>query len=81
MGEFETQVKFLKNMADIHGIDQELLQKMVYDALVWSSLNGLVVADRSVKVSVDVLCLLFGFWMLKMVYGEMVVDFLYCFSC
>ncbi|XP_022159486.1 glutathione synthetase, chloroplastic [Momordica charantia] len=51
VGEFETQVKFLKTMADIHGIDQELLQKMVYDALVWSSLNGLVVADRSVKRS------------------------------
>ncbi|KAG6585761.1 Glutathione synthetase, chloroplastic, partial [Cucurbita argyrosperma subsp. sororia] len=38
-------------MADIHGIDQELLKKMVYDALVWSSLHGLVVGDKSVKRS------------------------------
>ena len=65
-------MKSLKTMVDIHGIDQELLKKMVYDALVWSSLHGLVVGDKSVKVSVsavyriDVLCLLFGFCMLKM---------------
>ncbi|XP_023001959.1 glutathione synthetase, chloroplastic-like isoform X3 [Cucurbita maxima] len=38
-------------MADIHGIDQELLNKIVYDALVWSSLHGLVVGDKSVKRS------------------------------
>ncbi|XP_022951294.1 glutathione synthetase, chloroplastic-like [Cucurbita moschata] len=51
VGEFETQVKSLKTMVDIHGIDQELLKKMVYDALVWSSLHGLVVGDKSVKRS------------------------------
>lgn len=73
-GEFETQVKSLKTMADIHGIDQELLEKMVYDALVWSSLHGLVVGDRAVKVSVsavyrvDALCLLLGLQMLKYVF-------------
>ncbi|CAK9328344.1 unnamed protein product [Citrullus colocynthis] len=53
-GEFETQVKSLKTMADIHGIDQEMLEKMVYDALVWSSLHGLVVGDRAVKRSGEV---------------------------
>ncbi|KAL0558374.1 hypothetical protein IC582_002936 [Cucumis melo] len=52
--EFETQAKSLKTMADVHGIDQELLQEMVYDALVWSSLHGLVVGDRSVKRSGEV---------------------------
>ncbi|XP_022951296.1 glutathione synthetase, chloroplastic-like isoform X1 [Cucurbita moschata] len=51
VGEFETQVKSFKTMADIHGIDQELLNKIVYDALVWSSLHGLVVGDKSVKRS------------------------------
>ena len=80
VGEFETQVKYLKTMADIHGIDQELLNTIVYDALVWSSLHGLVVGDKSVKVSVsavyrmDVLCLLFGFCLLKMSYDC-------CFCC
>ena len=51
-GEFDTQAKSLRTMADVHGIDRELLQEMVYDALVWSSLHGLVVGDKSVKVSV-----------------------------
>ncbi|KAI3440408.1 Glutathione synthetase (GSH-S) [Psidium guajava] len=32
-------------------IDQDLVDKMVYDALVWSSLHGLVVGDRNVKRS------------------------------
>ncbi|XP_048127676.1 glutathione synthetase, chloroplastic isoform X2 [Rhodamnia argentea] len=32
-------------------IDQDLVDKMVYDALVWSSLHGLVVGDRNVKIS------------------------------
>ncbi|KAM7476987.1 hypothetical protein LguiB_024230 [Lonicera macranthoides] len=34
-----------------HNIEKELLEKMVYDALVWSSLHGLVVGDRSVQRS------------------------------
>uniref|UniRef100_A0A7N0V400 Glutathione synthetase n=2 Tax=Kalanchoe fedtschenkoi TaxID=63787 RepID=A0A7N0V400_KALFE len=36
---------------DVHGIGEELVGKMVYDALVWCSLHGLVVGDRSVKRS------------------------------
>jgi hypothetical protein len=40
-----------KPMFDYHGIDQDLLQEMVYDALVWSSLHGLVIGDKSVQVS------------------------------
>lgn len=35
---------------DFHGIDQKLVDKMVYDALVWSSLHGLVVGDKSNQV-------------------------------
>ncbi|XP_062144107.1 glutathione synthetase, chloroplastic [Alnus glutinosa] len=40
-----------KPMFDYHGIDQDLLQEMVYDALVWSSLHGLVIGDKSVQRS------------------------------
>lgn len=32
-------------------IDQDLVDEMVYDALVWSSLHGLVVGDRNIEVS------------------------------
>ncbi|CAI9271877.1 unnamed protein product [Lactuca saligna] len=46
------QKSFVKNpMSDPHTIDSELLQKLVYDALVWSSLHGLVVGDRNVQRS------------------------------
>lgn len=38
-------------LLDFHGIDQDLVEKIVYDALVWSSLHGLVVGDKSVQVS------------------------------
>ncbi|KAI3794579.1 hypothetical protein L1987_37211 [Smallanthus sonchifolius] len=38
-------------MSNPHTIDSELLQKLVHDALVWSSLHGLVVGDRSVERS------------------------------
>ncbi|CAB4315557.1 unnamed protein product [Prunus armeniaca] len=38
-------------LLDFHGIDQELVEKIVYDALVWSSLHGLVVGDKSVQRS------------------------------
>lgn len=40
-----------KPVVDFHGIDQQLVDKMVYDALVWSSLHGLVVGDKSIPVS------------------------------
>ncbi|KAH1082889.1 hypothetical protein J1N35_022650 [Gossypium stocksii] len=36
-----------KPIVDRHGIDDGLIQKIVYDALVWSSLHGLVVGDRN----------------------------------
>ncbi|XP_071735471.1 glutathione synthetase, chloroplastic [Rutidosis leptorrhynchoides] len=38
-------------MSDPHSIDSQLLQKLVHDALVWSSLHGLVVGDRNVERS------------------------------
>ncbi|XP_061348458.1 glutathione synthetase, chloroplastic-like [Gastrolobium bilobum] len=36
---------------DHHRIDQKLLQNIAYDALVWSSLHGLLVGDKSVQRS------------------------------
>lgn len=36
------------------GVLPELVEKMTYDALVWSSLNGLVVGDRRVQVPYSV---------------------------
>lgn len=48
----ETQEGFSTNPTlDFHGIDQKLVDKMAYDALVWSSLHGLVIGDKSVQVS------------------------------
>ncbi|XP_068341512.1 glutathione synthetase, chloroplastic-like [Pyrus communis] len=48
----ETQEGVSKRpMIDFHGIDEGLVEKMVYDALVWSSLHGLVVGDKSVQRS------------------------------
>ncbi|KAL9272544.1 Glutathione synthetase, chloroplastic-like protein [Drosera capensis] len=35
----------------IHGIEEEVVKKMVYDALVWYSMNGLLAGDRAVKRS------------------------------
>ncbi|KAK3031600.1 hypothetical protein RJ639_035606 [Escallonia herrerae] len=51
--EIKTQEEIgVKNpMAHPHSLDQELLEQLVYDALVWSSLRGLVVGDRSVQRS------------------------------
>nr|GFB21611.1 glutathione synthetase [Tanacetum cinerariifolium] len=34
-------------MANPHTIDPQLLNKLVHDALVWSSLHGLVVGDKN----------------------------------
>ncbi|PON85508.1 Glutathione synthase [Trema orientale] len=39
---------------DFHGIDPKLVDKMVYDSLVWSSLHGLVVGDKSIQRSGEV---------------------------
>ncbi|KAM1490503.1 hypothetical protein FF2_033106 [Malus domestica] len=48
----ETQEGVSKGpMIDFHGIDEGLVEKMVYDALVWSSLHGLLVGDKSVQRS------------------------------
>lgn len=44
---------------DYHLIDQKLLQNIVYDALVWSTLNCLLVGDKSVQVYLSYCCLLF----------------------
>ncbi|XP_076883778.1 glutathione synthetase, chloroplastic-like [Bidens hawaiensis] len=38
-------------MSNPHAIDSELLQKLVLDALVWTSLHGLVVGDRNLERS------------------------------
>lgn len=50
--EMETQKDqdFVKPSFDPHSIDPELVQKMAYDALVWSSLHGLVVGERNSQV-------------------------------
>ncbi|KAM5561344.1 glutathione synthetase, chloroplastic [Rosa sericea] len=47
----ETQDESSTRPINVDGIDQELVNKMVYDALVWSSIHGLVVGDRSVQRS------------------------------
>ncbi|CAK9174694.1 unnamed protein product [Ilex paraguariensis] len=50
--EMEAQEEIsIKPIYDPHSIDQELLQKLVYDALVWSSLHGFVVGDKNVERS------------------------------
>ncbi|XP_054812564.1 glutathione synthetase, chloroplastic-like [Prosopis cineraria] len=38
-------------VSDHHPIDQRMLQNMAFDALVWSSLHGLLVGDKSVERS------------------------------
>lgn len=40
-----------KPMFDVEKFDDEFVQKLVYDALVWSSLHGLVVGDKTYQVS------------------------------
>lgn len=39
-----------KPMFDVEKFDDEFVQKLVYDALVWSSLHGLVVGDKTYQV-------------------------------
>ncbi|KAL9320306.1 hypothetical protein ACSQ67_012145 [Phaseolus vulgaris] len=41
----------LSPLFDYHRLDQQLLRTIAYDALVWCSLHGLLVADKSVKNS------------------------------
>ncbi|KAI4301841.1 hypothetical protein L6164_035081 [Bauhinia variegata] len=41
-------------ITDYHAIDKKLLDKMAYDALVWSSLHGLVVGDKSIERSASI---------------------------
>lgn len=38
---------------DLETVDEDLVQQMIYDALVWSSLHGLVVGDKNVQVSYE----------------------------
>ncbi|KAI9099004.1 hypothetical protein K1719_024771 [Acacia pycnantha] len=38
-------------LSEYHAINQQLLHKIAYDALVWSSLHGLVTGDKSVERS------------------------------
>ncbi|KFK26472.1 hypothetical protein AALP_AA8G253600 [Arabis alpina] len=40
-----------KPMFDVETLDDELVQKLVFDALVWSSLHGLVVGDKTYQKS------------------------------
>ncbi|KAL5770841.1 hypothetical protein ACOSP7_014995 [Xanthoceras sorbifolium] len=40
-----------KPLLDLHGVDQNLVEKMAFDSLVWSSLHGLVVGDRTAQRS------------------------------
>ncbi|PRQ54024.1 putative glutathione synthase [Rosa chinensis] len=47
----ETQDESSTRPINVDGIDQGLVDKIVYDALVWSSIHGLIVGDRSVQRS------------------------------
>ncbi|GMP81474.1 hypothetical protein CsSME_00036173 [Camellia sinensis var. sinensis] len=38
-----------KPISDLHSFDPELIQRLVYDSLVWSSPHGLVVGDKNVQ--------------------------------
>lgn len=39
-----------KPIFDVETFDDDFVQKLVYDALVWSSLHGLVVGDKTYQV-------------------------------
>ncbi|XP_010550964.1 PREDICTED: glutathione synthetase, chloroplastic [Tarenaya hassleriana] len=45
------EMELQKPVFEVDRFDDELVQKMVYDALVWSSLHGLVVGDRGSEKS------------------------------
>lgn len=44
-----------KPLWDLKSVDEGLVQQMIYDALVWSSLHGLVVGDKNIQVSFEYL--------------------------
>jgi len=50
LAEADTDSSAAPSLFDYHRIDQKLLQNIVYDALVWSTLNCLLVGDKSVQV-------------------------------
>lgn len=41
----------LPSFNDYHQIDDKVLENIVYDALVFATLNGLLVGDKSVEVT------------------------------
>ncbi|KAL6521776.1 Glutathione synthetase [Orobanche gracilis] len=45
------EAKIQNPVFDPHGLDPKLLQKITYDALVWTSLRGLLVGDRASQKS------------------------------
>lgn len=49
--ETHDEVGSAEAILDPHNIDPNLLQTLSYDALVWSSLHGLLVGDRNSQVS------------------------------
>ncbi|KOM52889.1 hypothetical protein LR48_Vigan09g154800 [Vigna angularis] len=51
LAEADTDSSAAPSLFDYHSIDQKLLQNIVYDALVWSTLNCLLVGDKSVQRS------------------------------
>lgn len=64
LAEADTDSSAAPSLFDYHSIDQKLLQNIVYDALVWSTLNCLLVGDKSVQVKLChcfVFSLLLGF--------------------
>ncbi|KAL3516153.1 hypothetical protein ACH5RR_023055 [Cinchona calisaya] len=51
VGETQNEDFVKKPSFDPHSIDQELVENMAYEALVWSSLHGLIVGDRNSQTS------------------------------
>ncbi|KAL9320305.1 hypothetical protein ACSQ67_012144 [Phaseolus vulgaris] len=51
LAEPDTDSSAAPPLFDYHSIDQKLLENIVYDALVWSTLNCLLVGDKSVQRS------------------------------
>ncbi|KAK2640560.1 hypothetical protein Ddye_028355 [Dipteronia dyeriana] len=50
--EMETEVGAVANtLLDLHGVNQDLVEKIAFDALVWSSLHGLLVGDKTAQRS------------------------------
>ncbi|XP_027933431.1 glutathione synthetase, chloroplastic-like [Vigna unguiculata] len=51
LAEADTDSSAAPSLFDYHSIDQKLIQNIVYDALVWSTLHCLLVGDKSVQRS------------------------------